>query len=495
MQEMQQYPVLNLMRIKLIVLVFLFAAKAADSQSLQDSVIPGEKLIEDLHHLRSKIDEIHPSPYIYCTRVQLDTAFAMAEREVADGQTYYAFAGTVGKTLRTLRDSHTTLNFPALIGLYLREGGLLLDFGIRSIDDKLYISDDGQFLLPRGAELISINDYSAKEVHRRIGDFSIYEGHSITAFRRINDVLFRRFCAVFSDVKRENIIKLIRPGERDTLSIVYPGNTWKTLRKQHKKHDKEQVYDLEINKGGRYAILRIGSFSYKGQGRFDRFLKRSFRKIRRHDVDWLAIDLRDNTGGKSNRMERLFAYIDRVHERPVPANVIGRQSHDSEERYRQTFKRWNRWVLRNFRGKDEDVINYLRLTELPVGAQDTVYFKEPEPVNEKLTYDRQCALFVNGLTGSASVNFAGMFKLTERGPIIGEACLGPISGTWGNAVMLKLKESGLPVLVASIRFNNLNNFEYPQTPVLPDVPVSPTPQDLKDYTDVCRKAFLEMVGH
>lgn len=481
------------MRLLLLGFLFFFAAKAADAQSVLDSIIPGDKLVKDLQLLRLKIDEIHPSPYTYCTREQLDTAFAMAERDVAEGNAFYGFAATIGRLLRTMRDSHSTLNFPALIGPYLREYGLLLDVSVMSIDGKVFVADDGLFKLPRGSELVSVNGHSAKEIHRQVGDFSIYEGHSITAFRSVNDVLFRRFCAVYAEIEKENTIAIVKPGEQDTVRIAYPGSTWKELRKRYNKAGKEKVYELEVNRTSQHAILRIGSFSYKGQGRYERFLKRSFRKIRRHDVRWLAVDLRDNTGGKSNRMKKLFAYIDPELGQPLPANVIGRQSEDSEERYRQTFKRWHRLMLRTFKGSDEDVVNYLQLAEMPVGAQDTVYFEEPEKVNEKLRYHGYCALFVNGLTGSASVNFAGMFKLTERGPIIGEPCLGPVSGTWGNAVMLKLEESGLPVLLASIRFNNLNNFEYPQTPVLPDIPVAPSAKDLADFTDVCRKAFLEMV--
>jgi C-terminal processing protease CtpA/Prc len=92
-------------------------------------------------------------------------------------------------------------------------------------------------------------------------------------------------------------------------------------------------------------------------------------------------------------------------------------------------------------------------------------------------------VLINGLTASASVDFTNAFKQRNRGAIVGQQCLGPVTGTWGNPALYVLPKTGLRVSIATIRYNYDDTFRYERNAIMPDHWVDCTPQDLNRMTD------------
>jgi C-terminal processing protease CtpA/Prc len=90
---------------------------------------------------------------------------------------------------------------------------------------------------------------------------------------------------------------------------------------------------------------------------------------------------------------------------------------------------------------------------------------------------------MNGLSGSGSVVFSGIFAKKQWGEILGEPCLGPVTGTWGNPVPVQLENTGVAVFIASMRFNVDNTFTVDPKPVKPTVFIYETPLDLYEERD------------
>jgi hypothetical protein len=104
---------------------------------------------------------------------------------------------------------------------------------------------------------------------------------------------------------------------------------------------------------------------------------------------------------------------------------------------------------------------------MAVGEMDTVYFSQARAASRRNFFSGNVALFTNGLSGSASANFTATYRKFNLGPIYGEPCLGPINGTWGNPVPVRLKNSQLPLLISSLRFNLDDRFDYRSTEAIP----------------------------
>jgi C-terminal processing protease CtpA/Prc len=90
------------------------------------------------------------------------------------------------------------------------------------------------------------------------------------------------------------------------------------------------------------------------------------------------------------------------------------------------------------------------------------------PVNQPKFFGK-CYLAMNGRSISASVDFASWFKQSKRGLILGEECMGPISGTCGNPVAVKLKNTNVSFISSSMRSYAGNGFEILSDPIQPDV--------------------------
>ncbi|MGB0425111.1 MAG: hypothetical protein ACPGED_12340, partial [Flavobacteriales bacterium] len=104
-------------------------------------------------------------------------------------------------------------------------------------------------------------------------------------------------------------------------------------------------------------------------------------------------------------------------------------------------------------------------------------------------YEGQCILLIDGLSGSASVNLAAGFRMSEIGPIYGQPCLGPMTGTWGNPAPESLNNSGINIFISTIRFNADRNFNTSAEPIAPDVLIVPEPSLMIENRD----AVLERV--
>jgi C-terminal processing protease CtpA/Prc len=90
---------------------------------------------------------------------------------------------------------------------------------------------------------------------------------------------------------------------------------------------------------------------------------------------------------------------------------------------------------------------------------------------------------MNGNSMSASVLFAAWFKHIKRGDIIGTTCMGGMGGTFGNPAALTLTHSQISVIVSTLKFTPLHIKEKVVEPIIPDIILKPTLQDLKESVD------------
>ncbi len=481
--------------IRCLFVLFCFLSVSVFGQYNVDSLFQVSDLHADLDQLKKKILEIHPNPYVYCSKEEFDEAFKITKSAIDQPMTYIDYAGVIGRVLRVMHDSHSSINFSKVPNPYRENNARFLDLRIWSSEGKLIVRKSGYSKIPVGAELVQVNGVNVNTVHTRLSSFSIYEGLSITGFKRVNDALFSILAPAFLDISKKNKALIHLPG--DTVFHLVPINGFtademKERTKQNPTKDSD-IYALDFYDDDDLAVLKIESFSYAGSRKYSRFLKKSFKQIRRKDITNLAIDLRDNGGGSSSRVEELFTYLTNQHEVIVPANIIARQSQESYARFSAGLPKYARKVMRFLAKNNEDVQQYTNIADMEIGKLDTMFFKDPE-VNPKSVFQGKLFLFTNGLSGSASANSAAIFRLMDLGLIIGEPCLGPLNGTWGNPIAVDLKHTKLPVLISSIRFNTTNSFEYRPLPVVPDIQVEWTQQDYFDGVDADLEALRKVIA-
>jgi len=488
--------------LSLSIILFTSALSYSQSRIKGDSLIAGELLLQDLAFVKEKILETHQSPFMYTSEASFEEAMHQAALLCSTGLNYYQFSRVLARTLKVLKDSHTYVDYKSLIDPYTNAGGYYLPFTIYSIDDKLYCVKDELDVIDKGSRITRIAGLSAEKCADVVLEYAVTEGNSIHGERRIRDGIFNAILPTYLQIDSICEICFIPPGSTDTLCANYSAMTRdeiKAMRKQENKDLKGNrfikkhgaVYKFEIIDSLDLGILRIGSFTYGKGSTYQKFLKKSFKQAKKEKLEHLVIDLRDNTGGKSNRAELLLSYLapGKIN---LPANIIAKQSPTAQERNNKSFKGFNKFMLNHVMRKNEEVENYLSMIHLPNGEVDTLYYREPHSTS-KWKYGGELFLWMNGRSASASVNTAACFRREGLGLILGEPCLGPETGTWGNPSQIKLPNTGLAINLSTIRFNADNSFRTILEPVQPDIWIDWTPQDLQLEEDPFRKSILNLL--
>lgn len=431
-----------------------------------DSLFTGEALSADLDELNKLLREIHPDPWVYCNESEFNGALERLRQDAQAGMTYQEFGFRVSELLFLLKDSHTLVNYQPFLGPYRADNRRFSAFSVYSTDSAIYVKRDVFKRLPRGSKLIAINGIDARYLHNEVARLATREGDSPIGAQRVADELFINFVGLPAKYSGSHADIQIETLEGKSKVVRYPLKTSQEVWRA-KRNAAEEVHSLAFYDDGKRAVVKVGSFDYRGSSHFNRFLKQSFKEIRKAGCTDVAIDLRDNTGGRSNRVEDLFSYFASNDSLIVPKNLVVKQSKASFDRFEADFKQWQRKLFRLLTPKDSESRYYLHIAELPIGERDTVYFTRSRAANARNFFDGKLALFTNGLSGSASANFTATYRKFNLGPIYGEPCLGPISGTWGNPVPVRLRNSQLPLMIASLRFNLDDRFDYRSTEAIP----------------------------
>jgi hypothetical protein len=464
-------------------LIVCGVAKGQKTTGNSESPLTLEEMIQDLDQLKKLILETHVNPFTYISEYELNNAFDRAHASIDSETDYFEFARLVGNVLQTIRDSHTSLNLASLVEKYRKDGGLQMRFNTVYLNQEVLIKSDPAEKLTPGSKLVSINGHSADSLYAIAKSMSMVEGFAATGQERITDAIFITTLGWFIDIIEVNTLCLAVPGRGEIVEVEIKGFSQKEfndLKKNNKA--KNRAYELNFQPEVDLAVIKIKSFSWKGARKYDKFLRQSFKEIHKKGIENIAIDIRNNTGGNSDRMEMLFGYLT-PNPPAIPANIIAKQSETSYNHIHKHYKGIKKFVISHLYKKNEDAKNYRIMAELPLGTTDTLYYSKGAYPSKNHLFKGKQYLMMNGRSGSASVNFAAVFKRLELGTIVGEPCLGPSSGTWGNAAAAELAHSKIKLYLSTIRYNTDNQFLTDPNPVLPDVLIQPSAKDLLNDCD------------
>jgi C-terminal processing protease CtpA/Prc len=234
-------------------------------------------------------------------------------------------------------------------------------------------------------------------------------------------------------------------------------------------------------------VLCITSFSPASIGSFKKRLDELFKKIKADSIESLAIDLRNNTGGYILLQEYLMSFLTPEGTKYSNHYVYKRSDYDRFEqlskvqkwRFKKTAKRY---YPNGAIAQEWDFYNS------PKGTIDTV-LNEPILSNRyKQEFRGKCTLFINGMSMSASANFAAWFATSDRGIIVGTPATGTYTGTFANPITIYLNNTALPIMISTMKVNS--PLDSSNKSILPTVLLTPTSGDIQEGKDIHLSYFL-----
>ena len=481
--------------IRLLVIITCWPLANAHAQFSDTVYYSRQELREDLESLGQAIVQYHTNPFGFTPSDTFNLALRKAIASLPDSATASTFVPLVGDVINSLKDSHSSLDYTSLLNHQLEHGGYILPVRITSDSSGIYIRQDRDSILPAGARLLTLNGHSADSLWLQAWRLACVEGDASTGRRRAAD-------AIFPIIAGLNL----RPGPKMQVDVMpvdsvhiyrytcrtYNKSRWEARRKALLKENQQPVrvsYPADS-----VICIAVETFAPTLPGQYARAIKRAFAEANTGAYKAAVIDMRDNGGGSSTWVEYLYSFLD-PRGYNTPHNIIGRNSALARSRLRGLKSPAARFMTRLLYRRNEDVQAILRITALPDGVNDTVFFQQPDTRRSHEVYTGPCYLLMNGMTASAGVDFCNHFIRSSRGPSFGEACLGPPTGTWGNPAPFVLHHSQVRVYISTIRYNYDDTFQYERRPVAPDHSFPPSPRDIAAGKDAGMQAVLEYIRH
>ena len=476
------------MRQLLLFFGLTFFSSALMGQDLQDRMLEAPAMHADLDSLDVLLHTIHQDMFYFASPTAWENTLTWAYQQCERPQSYPEFAAIVATLLRTLQDSHTYLDFGHLAREIRASNSNRLGLVWARDKQGIYIKSSSNDSLPAGTYVAAWNGHVIEDLYKQVARYGIQEGASIAASAQVNMVLFGSLLPLVAPVREVN--RVTYGLGTDTAHTYHMSYASKKKRFSWLKRETSHL-GLEVLPEHDLAVLTVKSFS-KGTGRYYyRFLRKSFRTLEKEGVGNLAIDIRHNTGGSSARRSDLLKYVlqDSISE---PHQMAYLQSEQSKRLLLSKYGWFSRLADGIFNRNNLYVNNFKSMLETPVGQSDTLIYDRYKPF-EKVNFAGPCFLLMDGLSGSASVSMAGVFAREQRGELVGTPCLGPMSGTWGNPMSLSLPETGLRIIVSTMRSDYSGSFDKNPTAVQPTIPVDITAADRANGTDPVLLKVKELI--
>jgi len=442
-----------------------------------------EALQQDYGLLRRILEKEHPSLYWYTPRDSMDYFFDAGYRAIADSMTELQFGWKILAPLTAaIHCGHTSFSMSPSWNRFVKNKAIpSFPLYLKVWKDTMvviYNLNQADTLLKKGTIITAINGISSSDIIRIMLDYMVQDGYAA-------NVNYLRLSESFPYFHRNifGLYKFYRVGYLDSSGVAKdtvlpyfepPVDSLKKFKKLphpdkniQKLPRREEVRTLKIDSS--YALMTINSFS---KGHLKHFFKKSFRRLHRHQVSNLVIDIRTNGGGDISNYVLLARFL-----RNTPFKVS-----DSAWSQAKNFRPYTKYITAGF----FDNLGLFFLTHKEKDGKYHFGYWERHEFMPKGIHHFQGATYIltNGLTFSASTLFCNTVKGQPGITLVGEETGG---GWYGNSGIMipdiKLPNTGLRVRLPFFRIVQYHHISQKGTGVLPDVYLPPLYRDIVSGTD------------
>ena len=465
----------------------IITAFAAEPKSSTYAAITltAEQAGADVALMRAALEEAHPGLYRYVPKPEIDAAFAKLEKRVKTPITDIELYGEISLLLATIRCDHTKAEFSDAMTKYRNESPTHLPFRFKLFDKRMFVfGGDAKSVLPRGAEILAINDQPVRAILDRLANAISVDGFTDasrqTKLAADSDLMgsdFDQFYPIFYGFAPRFKLSVMMPNEAHAKTVTLDAITfreWVKLPWQSTAYRDEFYKSIDWKLiGNKTAILRIDTFvNYRNPVDPAAFYAGFFKVLNSAKVEHLIIDLRENGGGSGDTNVALASFLLNkpfVWNKPIQQKVI-------------RFGAWSKYVetwgdrkeifeppAENFRKLSNGF--YERITS------DATPDQRPNAIAADRFAGRVTVLS-SPVNASGTTMLIAKLKDEKRITIVGEATGGSAEGpTAGRLFFLKLPNSGITVRVPNYwNLMSIGAFIAGKG-VAPDVEVVPTLED------------------
>ncbi|AZA76218.1 hypothetical protein EG347_01070 [Chryseobacterium sp. G0186] len=462
------------------------------------------QFVEDLHTFRSIRERANSGLYVYRSKPQTDSLYQKAEEEARNCKSIFDFYKVIAKLTGFEGSCHNYTDLPNHASYYLTQKPEYLPITLKNIDGRL-LQDSKEVAIPLGAEILSINGISSKEIISRFSQYYFSDGYSMpyketTGFER---GMLDKFYIEFGTHKNYTIRYQLNNQMREITLSGIPLDHFKKL--QESRHS--LVFDKKLL-AEKYSLTKEGTGIYRlsvrgfdfatgkedpAYKKFSSFLDQMMDTLEREKIENLIIDLRGNTGGTGALYEKVFSYLT---QRPF------RDSHYAYTKFNEIPMDERLVITPLFLSNgvtDKNGLNAYFKSLYPKHVQGKYYWaddKNPLILPNERTFKGQLYLLVDQRVASAASHLASLIKSYTNAIVIGKETVGGYYEHNGHfPVVYELPNTGIQTGFSIVHViqdaQNLPDQKRGQG-IIPHMTIQQTDQEFLDQTDVYLKRVLEL---
>ena len=482
------------MRLFLFLFIILFFISCSVSKNYNpDKKYSKEELQQDYTLLRNILEKKHPALYWYTSKDSMDYFFNAGYNAIADSMTELQFGWKILAPLTsTIHCGHTSFSMSKGWNKFIRHKRIpSFPLYMKIWKDTMVVManlNKKDSVIKRGTIVTSINGVNSSNIINNMFDYMVEDGYSDNVnYIRLSSSFPYFHRNIFGLYKTYNVGYIDSNGiEKHTLLSYY--NPPDSLEK---KKNNGEVFKEKRIKGNRLENIRslkedsslyvmtINSFS---KGHLKNFFKRSFRWLRKNDVQNLVVDIRANGGGDINNYVLLTKFL-----RKTSFKVA-----DTAYANSKNFAPYSNHISSGF----FDNIALWFVTHKKKDGKYHFGFWERHTFTPKRKnyFNGNVYVLTNGLTFSASSLFCNAVKGQSNITLVGEETGG---GWYGNSGILipdiVLPNTKLRVRLPFFRLIQYHHISEKGTGVMPDVYVGPALKDVISGDDTKMEIVKKMI--
>jgi C-terminal processing protease CtpA/Prc len=476
-------------------LFYLFFMPLFFSCSVSRNYNPNKKyskaeLQHDYSTLKNILENKHPSLYWYTSKDSMDGYFNEGYHAIQDSMTELQFGWKILAPLAaTIHCGHTSFMMSKSWNHFIKNK-IIPSFPLylKVWNDSMMVVanlNEKDSLIKPGDFITAINGIKTPDMIDYMFHYLVEDGYSENVnyirlsadfpyFHRNIFGLYKNYDVDFTDsngVANSAKIPYFIPPDDSTKKVV--------KKKIHKATHHEKMEDIRsLTYDSTYALMTVNGFS---KGHLKNFFRRSFRRMRKHNTQNLAIDLRANGGGDIIKSAFLTKFL-----RDTPFKIA-----DSAYAKSNTLKPYTKYISSGFLSNVglHFVTHKEKDGQYHFGYWERHIFR-PKRKNH---FNGNVYVLTNGLTFSASSLFCADLKGQKNIKLVGEETGG---GWYGNSGIMipniTLPNTKLRMRLPVFRLVQYQHIPVKGTGVIPDIYVGPNWRDVLHGVDTKIKVVKEL---
>ena len=443
----------------------------------------------DYTMFRNVLEESHPSLYWYTSKDSMNYYFDQGYARLTDSMTEPDFRTLLSYVISKINCGHTTTRYSKKFTKYLDtvRGSRTFPLTFKVWKDTMVVTSNlnrRDSLLRRGTIISSINGIPQQKLTDTLFQYLATDGYNeVSKYQQLSNRgnfggwyrnvfgLPDKFSIGYLDsngAESEVTVPLYNPAS-DTSRGPFPGVFRKLTKKERRTAALLAVRNIQVDTSMQTAFMTLNSFSRGNL--LKQFFKKSFKALRKNNIQHLVIDVRSNGGGDAALSTLLTRYM--INEKFKLADSLYAVKRSSKYG-KHIQNQWVYWTIMQFLTKKRADGKY------HFGYFERHYFNP----RKKDHFDGQVYILTGGNSFSATTLFAGALKGQQNVTLVGEETGG---GAYGNSAWMipdvTLPNTKVRFRLPKFRLVVSKNIPKDGRGVQPDVLALPTVDAIKNGID------------